>query len=144
MFESGNEYQHKGFGMNLELISQQEDLTSATRLLAITLQKQPYISVGDWFKSLSVFQFAELNDLIEQPTTKGDEEILLLTLMLSKGEGTDVEYEASNAMARQFDTLKMYITFVSLEKKGLVKVHYENLTLGDDMGDKIVVEKVEK
>ncbi len=137
------EYKHKGFGMNLELISQQQDLTSATRLLAITLQKQPYISVGDWFKSLSVFQFAELNDLVEEPSTRGDEELLLLTLMLSKAEATDVEYEASDAMARQFDALKFLITCVSLEKKGLVKVYYENLTLGDDMQDKIIVAKVE-
>lgn len=138
------DYEHKGFGMNLELICQQEKLTSATRLLAITLQKQPYISVGDWFKSLSSHQFAELNDLIEEPTTEADEELLLLTLMLSKGEATDVEYEASNAMARQFDMLKVLITCVSLEKKGMVKVYYENMTLGEDMGDKIVVERIKE
>jgi hypothetical protein len=130
--------------MNLSLISQQENLTAATRLLAITLEKQPYMSIGDWFKSLSDYQFAELNNLLEEPTQEGDEELLLLTLMLSKAEASDVEYEASEAMARQFDLLKVLITCVSLEKKCLVKIHYENMTLGEDMGDRIVVERIKE
>lgn len=138
------DYEYKGFGMNLDLISRQENLTAATRLLAITLEKQPYMSVGDWFKSLSDYQFAELNNLLEEPTQEGDEELLLLTLMLSKAEASDVEYEASEAMARQFDLLKVLITCVSLEKKGLVKIHYENMTLGEDMGDRIVVERIKE
>lgn len=138
------DYEYKGFGMNLSLISQQENLTAATRLLAITLEKQPYMSIGDWFKSLSDYQFAELNNLLEEPTQEGDEELLLLTLMLSKAEASDVEYEASEAMARQFDLLKVLITCVSLEKKGLVKIHYENMTLGEDMGDRIVVERIKE
>jgi hypothetical protein len=64
--------------------------------------------------------------------------------MLSKAEASDVEYEASEAMARQFDLLKVLITCVSLEKKGLVKIHYENMTLGEDMGDRIVVERIKE
>ena len=34
------------------------------------------------------------------------------------------------------------ITFESLARKGLVRVYRENYTLGDDMGEKIVVEKL--
>jgi hypothetical protein len=35
-----------------------------------------------------------------------------------------------------------FLIIVSLERKGLVKVHYENMSFGDDMGDKIVVERI--
>jgi hypothetical protein len=30
----------------------------------------------------------------------------------------------------------------SLKRKGLVKVYYENISFGDDMGEKIIVEKI--
>jgi hypothetical protein len=32
---------------------------------------------------------------------------------------------------------------VSLARKGFVKVHYENMSFGEDMGQKIVVERIE-
>ena len=42
----------------------------------------------------------------------------------------------------QLHMLRSLLVFMSLEKKGLVRCYYENFTLGSDMGDKIVVDKL--
>ena len=36
-----------------------------------------------------------------------------------------------------------WMAIESLKRKGLVKVYYENISFGDDMGEKIIVEKID-
>jgi hypothetical protein len=45
-------------------------------------------------------------------------------------------------LATQLSMLRQLIVFTSLEKKGLVRCYFENFTLGTDMGDKTIVEKL--
>jgi hypothetical protein len=35
-----------------------------------------------------------------------------------------------------------WVDFESLKRKGLVRIFYENISFGEDMGEKVVVEKI--
>ena len=66
---------------------------------------------------------------------------MLLAMMLASGEGTcDMNDMEKNRT--QLGMLMSLITVVGLERKGFVRVFYENLTLGDDMGNAVIVEKL--
>lgn len=140
----------EGFGINYKLVSETPDLIAPIRLLAIDLQKSPYLSLGDWFRSLSNGAFNEVNELVElnhniedpEDQTKQEvlEQLMLLTMMLARAEGTE---ELSNKdLYEQLSVFCNTVTCVSLARKGIVKVYYENLSLGSDMRDKIIVEKL--
>jgi hypothetical protein len=59
---------------------------------------------------------------------------------------TDFEFplgkEVVRIIQKQMSMLLSLITFESLARKGIVRVYHENFTLGDDMADKLVVEKI--
>ena len=62
-------------------------------------------------------------------------------MMLAAAEGTD-DLGDMNNLRHQLSKLIMTITVVSLGRKGLVRVFYENLTLGHDMDDAKIAEKI--
>jgi hypothetical protein len=67
--------------------------------------------------------------------------MILISEMLSAAEGTNM-----GGTPEVHQRLNMFITwliFESLKRKGLVKIYYENISFGEDMGDKIVVEKID-
>jgi hypothetical protein len=60
--------------------------------------------------------------------------------MLAAGEGLALEgVDTTTARVNQFC---MLIVIESLARKGLVKVFHENMSFGDEMGDKTIVEKL--
>jgi len=134
----------KEWYLNYKVISESESICPTIRLLAIDLQKSPYLSVGDWIRSLSPRSFEEINELAQAEDEESFEmeQMLLLTLMLSHAEGTNLPNDDMEGMNRQLAVLRQLIVMCSLEKKGFVRCHYENFTLGEDMGDRIVVEKI--
>jgi|LakMenE18May11ns_1017448.scaffolds.fasta_scaffold9622321_2 hypothetical protein len=130
--------------LNYEVIASSTNICPTIRLLAIDLQKNPYISIGDWVQSLSDNSFAEIYELAstDDEDSFEMEQMLLLTLMLSHAEGTSLPNDDMEGMNRQLAVLRQLIVMCSLEKKGFVRCHYENFTLGEDMGDRIVVERL--
>ena len=96
--------------------------------------------IGDFIKSLKNDTLQELNDISEDEHHKKFDEIVLLSEMLAAAEGTNI-----GGLSSAHQRVNIFITwlvFESLKRKGLVKIHYENISFGDDMGDKIVVEKI--
>ena len=103
--------------------------------------KSQYMSIGDFIKSLNDNSLQELNNISEDENHPNFEEMILITEMLAAAEGTNL-----GGTPQVHQRLNMFITwlvFESLKRKGLVKVYYENLSFGDDMMDKIVVEKID-
>lgn len=134
----------KEWYLNYKIISESENICPTIRLLAIDLQKTTYLSIGDWIRSLSDRSFDEINELAqtEDEESFDMEQLLLLTLMLSHAEGTNLPNDDMEGMNRQLAILRQLIVFTSLEKKGLVRCHYNNFTLGEDLGDRTIVEKI--
>jgi hypothetical protein len=131
------------------------DFTAVTRLLAATLQQNPYMSLGDFFKNLGNADLAVLGDLVDRAYGTADEEretgrqvkdnsameeLLLISQMLSRAEGT--ETANMEEVARQVEYFVNMIPLTTLERKGLIHVYYENMTFGAENGDKPLAEKL--
>ena len=128
------------FGINYEKVLYEERFLPVTRLLAANLIKNQYMPIGNFIQSLKNDTLQELNDISEDEHHKKFDEIVLLSEMLAAAEGTNI-----GGLSSAHQRVNIFITwlvFESLKRKGLVKIHYENISFGDDMGDKIVVEKI--
>lgn len=129
------------FSINYQKVLHEDTFLPVTRLLAADLIKSQYMSIGDFIKSLNDNVLVELNEISADENHPHFEEMILLTEMLAAAEGTNF-----GGVREVHQRLNMFITwliFESLKRKGLVKIHYENLSFGDDMADKIVVEKID-
>lgn len=122
-----------------------KDLLAITRLTAADLMKCPYMTLGDFFKGLSNSDIQSLQDVVElavdEPEHESIGDLVILTEMLTTAEG--VIRSDFNDMHKRLNTFCMYVTVVSLARKGLLKVHYENMSFGEDMSKKIVVERID-
>jgi hypothetical protein len=68
------------------------------------------------------------------------EDIVLMTEMLSRAEG--VPSQSVDEITENVNYFGACITCVSLARKGLVRVYYDNMSFGADNGDKMIVEKI--
>jgi hypothetical protein len=139
-------FEDDGYNINYRNVAEANWILPTIRLLAIDMQKNPYVTVGDWFRGLGTSSVLELQELAETCYEDPDnadalEQLMLLTMMLASAEGTcDMQDMEKNRT--QLGMLLSLITIVGLERKGLVRVFYENLTLGNDMGSAVIVEKL--
>jgi hypothetical protein len=125
-------------------VIQSQDCLAVTKLLAVDLMARPYMQVGDFFKKLSDTDLHNLMDVVEANDGEPNErfsDLLLIAEMLAGAEGLGGG-ESVDMITDRTNQLISFLIIVSLERKGLVKVHYENMSFGDDMGDKIVVERI--
>jgi hypothetical protein len=137
----------EGFCINLQEIAMSDWVAPTIRLLAMDLQKKTYMSLGEFFSKLSDNSVAELQVLAERGFDDADniknldmQQVMILSLLLAGAEGTQ-NFDI-RIIQKQMSMLLSLITFESLARKGLVRVYHENFTLGDDMADKLVVEKI--
>jgi len=129
------------FSINYERVLHQETFLPVTRLLAADLMKSQYMPIGDFIKSLNDNSLRELNSIAEDEDHPNFEEMILITEMLAAAEGTN--FGGTPQVHQRLNMFITWLVFESLKRKGLVKVYYENLSFGDDMADKIVVEKID-
>jgi hypothetical protein len=131
----------QGFIINYQRIVDEKSLLSITRLLAIDMMKNPYIRVGDFLKNLSDIDLNVMLDIIDA----GEEhenfsDLILIAEMLATGEGLEQgSLDVVHSRINQFLTL---ITCESLYRRGMIKVHHENMSFGDDMANAIVASKL--
>jgi hypothetical protein len=128
------------FSINYGKVLHEESFLPVTRLLAADLMKNQYMPIGDFIKSLSDNSLEQLNEICEDENHPNFEEIILISEMLAAAEGTNI-----GGTPEVHQRLHLFITWMaieSLKRKGLVKVYYENISFGDDMGEKIIVEKI--
>lgn len=142
------EFKDEGFNLNYGNIAAAEWLCPTIRLTALDLQKNPYISVGDWFRKLSINSLNELQEISERafedpnnPDNTDIEQMMILAMMLALAEGTD-DLGNMDHMKKQLSKIIMLVTIVALERKGLVRIWYNNMTLGADMQGVPLVEKL--
>lgn len=136
--------ENEKFYINYDMVTQAKELLPITRLLAVDLKKNPYLSVGDFLKNLSDNTLQEMVDygdkIKDDPSVVGD--FVLISMMLAAAEGLDSEADSDTAQ----DWANSLVTFFALEslhRKGLVKLRHENLSFGEDYANKIIVEKIQ-
>ena len=135
------EFDYEGFHLNFEAIAKNKQALAVTRLLATNLMTNGYVHVGNFIKELSDADLKALTHNAEDDAENQYEDLMLVSEMLATGEGCE-----SSSSDEQFEErtnqLLNYLVIESLHRKGLVKCYHENLSFNDDMGDKIVVEKL--
>jgi len=131
-----------GYKINYKKLIETDLYLGVTKKLAKQINKVGYISVGNFIKKISDQDLENLLDSCEDdyPNQYGD--LLLISEMLAIGEGGDAAENASVSRDR-LSTLVNFLTIESLNRKGMVKVYHENMSLHEDSAETIVVEKLE-
>ena len=132
-----------GFVVNCAEVVRSKESLAVTRLLAADLLVKPYLAVGDWIRNVSD---SDLQTLIEgsEPDDNDEyklEDLMLIVMMLRQAEGLP-PINTDEGFREGCGHLVSMLVVESLARKGLVKVFYENMSFGEDMGDKIIVERL--
>ena len=127
----------------MEKIIASDKLLPVTKSVAKMLMRNPYISLGRFFKKLSDENLQVLSEIIEEGDSEfneGMEDIVLMTEMLSRAEG--VPSQSIEDITENVNYFGACVTCVSLARKGLVRVYYDNMSFGTDQGEKVLVERL--
>jgi phosphoribosyl-ATP pyrophosphohydrolase len=128
---------------DMEKIIESDKLLAVTKSVAKMLMRNPYTSLGRFFKKLSNENLEILMEIIDEGDSEFNErmeDIVLMTEMLSRAEG--VPSQSVDEITENVNYFGACITCVSLARKGLVRVYYDNMSFGADNGDKMIVEKI--
>ena len=127
----------------MEKIIESDKLLPVTKSVAKMLMRNPYTSLGRFFKKLSNENLEILMEIIDEGDSEFNErmeDIVLMTEMLSRAEG--VPSQSVDEITENVNYFGACITCVSLACKGFVRVYYDNMSFGADNGDKMIVEKI--
>lgn len=128
-----------GYSINYTEVIKNKSVLSVTKLLAHQLMENPYITVGEYIKDLPDGDLDTLSECIE---AEHYEDIILIAEMLATAEGCDQSPDFESFKDRA-DQLVGLLTVEQLGRKGLVKVHHENMSFSEDMAKKVLVERID-
>lgn len=118
-----------------------KDFLPLTRTLAMDLSASGYMRPGDFLKALADSDVDALLKIADNEENPRLEEILLMAEMLATGEGLEQSKDAEQVTERM-NAFCGFLAIEGLSRKGLVKVYHENISFGEDFGNKIIVEKL--
>ena len=116
-------------------------LMASTRWLAWQIGQDGYKTVGDYMRELSDGDLKYLLEVSGKEDEEQFSEIALLSEMLATAEGLPSSESVDDFLHRTTAIIG-FLACEGLRRKGLVKIHYENMSFGPDMGDKLLVEKL--
>lgn len=127
------------FSVNIHRVAQDKEVLTLVRLLASQLIITPYLRVGDFFKNLSNDDLEILEEISDENHEHFDN-LLLVAEMLATGEGLD--HGTIDIIHDRMNQLLIFIAMEGLYRKGLIKLYHDNMSFGEDMGNKIVAAKL--
>lgn len=127
------------FNVNIAEVIKQKDLFSVTRLLASSMQTNPYIHPGHFIRDLSN---ADLQLLLDHIDVEDNDfgNLMLIGMMLTVAEGVALTEEQ---MHRSVNALVVMLTSESLYRKDLVVLHHDKFSFGEDAGSNVVIQRKE-
>ena len=132
--------------IRFDRVAEDKSFLPVTRLLAIDIIKNPYLVVGDFMREISDQDIELLLDIADDEDNCHFEELVLIPEMLAAAEGIPNEYEDEKEMiATARARVAIFITYLTIEslaRKDLIIIHRENMSFGDDAGDRVVAEKL--
>lgn len=127
--------------INYQKICEHPECHPIVKSLAHTMVKNPYMLVKDFFTALSDDEVQSLMELVEDRKDSWClSNLILISEMLARAEG--LEPEDDQESSKNVSSLIVWITCVSLERKGLVRVFYENMSFGQEFDHKKLVENI--
>ena len=135
-------FEFAGFHLDYQNILKNKETLAVTKLLATELMTNGYIVVGDFIKNLTDADLQALTDNMEDDAPNQYQDLILVSEMLATGEGCGPSGNDDEFQSRAHQLITLLI-LESLHRKGLVKLYHENISFHEDMGDKLLVEKIE-
>jgi len=135
--------------INYDNVVSCKDCLSVTRILAVDLKENPYLTVGFFLKNITDVDLKILSDIVDKNFDIEDDDevkdpgladVVLIAEMLARAEG--IISESDDELMQKVNQFMMFISVESLRRKGLVKVYHENMSFGEDAGERVVVEKI--
>ena len=134
-------FDNGGFMVNYSEVVKSKESLAVTRLLAADLMASPYMLIGDWFKNLSQADLEMLVDIADSDDQNNYEDLILIAEMLARAEGLSPA-ENMDEMSNRIKRMVVILVGEQLFRKGLIKMYHQNISFGEDEGDKIVMEKL--
>ena len=122
-------------------VMKEKDFLPLTRTLAMDLSEAGYMRPGDFLLALSDTDVDTLLKIAEDEENQRFEEIVLISEMLATGEGLE-QSQGYEEVTQRINSFCSFLAIEGLSRKGLVKVYHENISFGEDFGNKIIVEKL--
>ena len=127
--------------ISYDKVMKYKDFLPITRTLAMDLSASGYMRSGDFLKSLADSDVDALLKIVEDDESPRLDEILLISEMLATGEGLE-QSKDSEQVSKRMNAFRAFLAIEGLSRKGFVKVYHENISFGEDFGNKIIVEKL--
>lgn len=129
------------FKVNYHVVVNSKDLMTETRQLARSLMENPYLSIGDYLKNISDHSLEKFIDMInEGEEGENFQEFLLIAEMLARAEGLDEG--TLDVITERTNILCTMICCESLYRKGMIKLHHNNMSFGEDMRSAVIAERI--
>jgi len=132
--------------VKLEMVRNNKEFLAITRLIASYFIANSYMTIKEFLGGLSDYDLKTMLTILDE-STGGDTdghprlcEMIIITELLAKGEGLDPGN--SKVVTDRLNSFTTMLAMESLYRKGLIKIYRENFTLGDDMDDKIMCERI--
>jgi NADH:ubiquinone oxidoreductase subunit C len=125
--------------LNYDKIVKHKEFLSVTRMLAVDMMKNPYMTPADFLKALSDEELQTLMEISDDDEHERMDEIMLISEMLATAEGLPAaNLDVATERVNQFC---VFLVLESLSRRELVNVKYENMSFGEDYKDAIIAEK---
>jgi hypothetical protein len=139
------------FVINIDKVVNSKKMMPTTRMLAMRLQRNPYTTIKDFLENLSDEELDTLLEVSDQgiddsagSVAEGKDrfsELVLMAEMLAKAEG--LHTSTLEDMTNRTNTLMTFLACEGLARRGIVELWRENMSLGEDMGDKMIIRKID-
>lgn len=128
--------------INYENVASSQHVSPVVKRVAKKIMSSTYITPQQFFASLGDDEIHGLSEMVEDMKTNNDslKDLTLLSMMLSSAEGVDLETDEQHADA--IKSLAVWIICVGLERRGLAKVRYENMSFSEEFENAIIVENI--
>lgn len=141
-----NDFNEDGtFSVNIDNIIGSKDMLAVTKLVAMEAKNEGYVTVGRFLQQLSDHDLQELMSVAESAKDEENDrvgELILIAEILAAGEGLDPGQ--LDDITKRMNVFIVLLTIESLHRKGMVRAFHDNMSLGEDAGNKMIVERIKK
>jgi hypothetical protein len=127
------------FEISYEKIFKTNSVLPMARLLAAALMENPYMSIGKYMQKVRDKELALIMEISEDEEDERMCDILLMAEMLARAEG--VESPDIETVQEHLQGFISFAAITSLDRKGLVQAHYNNMSFGKEYHEHIIAER---
>jgi nucleoside-diphosphate-sugar epimerase len=139
-----DDFNNGALQLNYDKILADPTFSAVAKQVLVSLQRQPYMTLGEFFSKLTNTDLTALNFTVELAYEHEDpqalSDLIVIVHALASAEGiTPANDQEATDNINYFGTL---VTCESLARKGVVRVFHENFTFGQEFRERPIAERV--